>query len=164
MKGLTWNFTTVTPAPSIEEFMSVVTTTELLPAEMSAIIVDLDNNVTSSEFSANDPNIELTPGETLYAPTLDVKLAPEGVQGTYEITLTVMDESSNTVEATAEVQIYDDPCEAARNAPSWEGYNFWDRIGGPEGALRDCKVDIMDFAGMAAEWLNDRTLKSQENY
>ena len=156
LTGPYWNFVTESVAPQIAVYDNVVTTTDLLPAIMSATVTDVEGDLVSAAFSATDPGVTLQNEDVSdpYAPTVEVLTAQEG---TYEITLTVTDAGANVTVGTAEVSVYDDACEAAQAASSWAGFDYFDYN-------LDCEVDLTDFSEFALQWLNDKSLKAQGTY
>ena len=158
LKGTLWSFETQTSAPVVESFDNVITAEALLPATLSATISHLTDSVTSVVFTTDDPNVVLLNQNTdLYEPTIEVDLAFGGVVGTYTITLTVTDENANETVDTADVAIYENACLAAQAADDWAGFSPYD-------FNEDCTVNLMDFAELASEWLDDRRLQGQETY
>ena len=158
VQGALWHFETQTSAPVVESFDNVLTAREFLPAVLSATVSHLTDSVTSVVFSADHPDVVLQNQNTdLYEPTIEVDLDPEGVAGTYTITLTVTDEAGNVVVDTADVAIYEDACQAAQAADDWDGFSPYD-------VNEDCKVDIEDLASFVLQWLDDQSLQSQMPY
>ncbi len=152
-----WSFTTVSAAPVIETYDSVVTALSLLPAALSAVVTDADGNLATAAFAVTSSPVDSNPAllnenvTNPYAPSVELDT---DIAGTYEVKLTVSD-GSNVVEATAQVDVYDDACAAAQAASSWAGFNDMDYDA-------DCDVDLVDFAAFAAQWLDDRNLTAQD--
>ena len=71
--------------------------------------------------------------------------------------LSVTDSFGGIAESVAEVVFYDNACDAKKASPSGWVANYYDVNG-------DCVVDILDFANIAIEWLNDNSMSVQENY
>ncbi len=158
IKGAVWSFVTVGPAPVVTKFDNVLTARDLLPATLAATITDMDSNVASVVFSCDDPNVILQNQNTdLYAPTIELDLIPGGLEGDYVVTITVTDVHSNVAVDTADVDIFDNACEAAQFASGWHGFSGFDYD-------KNCKVDLGDLATFAQAWLDNRTLQSQESY
>lgn len=162
-QGPVWNFTTIPlyTAPVIS-FNSVITTLPLLPTVVSATVSGNSDPLTSSvltlmtddaEFPAGANAILTVNTTNLAAPT--ASLATDKA-GTYKIKLVVQDATSTVVEAIVKVVVYADSCAAKKEAPSGWAANYYDRDG-------NCLVDLSDFAVLAANWLNDTSMKASEN-
>ena len=142
-------------------FDNVVTTAELLPAQLEATVVD-NPPVTGVVFEVLDDDLEFPSGAsyTLSNQTVDNLNPTAGftadTEGTYKVRLTVSDDFGNSAESLAEIQIYDDACEAKKNAPSWlpNHYDVDD----------DCIVGMTDFIELAKEWLADNSMIHSETY
>jgi hypothetical protein len=77
--------------------------------------------------------------------------------GFYKVRLTVTD-GTNITRDIAEVAVFDNACAAAQfNWQTWAGFNGMDFD-------TDCDVDLTDFAALALQWLDDRSLQAPENY
>jgi len=161
-----WSFETVSAAPVIGTYNSVVVTESMLPASLSAVVTDSDNNLSSAAFTLLTNDVDFPTGATAYLQNENVTnpYAPSvelvaDTPGYYKIRLVVEDASGNVTVDRAEVAIYDDSdaCAAAQFAPSWTGFN-------PMDFDTDCDVDLADFAAFALQWLNDQSLTAPENY
>ena len=160
-----WKFTTVSGAPTIDPYNSVVATESMLPVTVSAVVTDLDGDLATAEFTllTDDDNYP-NPGSYSLVPDVSDPYAPgftftADTLGYYKVMLTVSD-GANTIEDIAEIAIYadDDACAAAQfNWQTWEGFNAMD-------FNEDCHVNIVDFADVAIQWLDDQSLTEPENY
>ena len=164
LEGAVWSFTTVGLAPEIE-LNSVVTTSALLPTDLSATVTDASDppDVASVQWTLLADDFDYPAGAVasvtdttsdLYAPTATFTTDTEG---TYKVKLTVNDLSGNSDEAIAQIDVFDDACTAAGSAPSWAGWN-------PMDLDFNCVVNVADFAIFALQWMDDITLKAQETY
>jgi hypothetical protein len=161
--GSVWSFTTVPEylLPDLTVY-SVVTTVDLLPAEMSATVTGNSDPITSVVFTLLTDDSEFPPGATavLIDTTGDnqnptATLEPN-MPGTYKVKLEISD-GTTTVEEIAAVFVYEDSCEAQKNTPSgWTKDRF--------DSNDDCIVNLVDFADMALEWLHETSMTSQETY
>ncbi len=159
-----WNFETVSAAPIIQTYNSVVVTESMLPASLSAVVTDADGDLASAAFTLLTEDYDYpNPGSYTLTPNVSDPYAPSctftaDTPGYYKIKLTVSD-GTNTVDGRAEVAIYDDPnaCAAAQFGPSWGGFNGMDFD-------QDCDVDLSDFAAFALQWLDDTSLQEPDNY
>ena len=150
----------------IESYENVITTVDLQPALLSAVVLnELNTTLVSADFTCADPNVTLqNPGGTLNAPTIEAVSVSGSYPHIFDVTLTV-ENSGGTVESVdAEVQVYGTECQAAANAPSWNGYADYDLGSLAGGAVSDCLVNLEDVAGFALQWLDDRRMTVQENY
>ncbi|MCP4376999.1 MAG: hypothetical protein GY794_12580 [bacterium] len=142
--------------PVIAEFDNVLTTRSLLPAALSAVVTDADDNLVSIDWLWLSDDIIAPAGAVgtitnttsdLYAPRADFG-APSDPNGGYIIRLTATDGDGNTAQRNATVQVFETACELAATEAGWSGYNYYDRD-------EDCDVDLNDYAVFAAEWLDD---------
>lgn len=157
--GSLWSFKPTPPTPVISVFDNTATALNLMPATLSATII---NPATSATFILLDDDFEfpegaavtLTPNvSNLAAPTV---LVQADMPGTYKIKL-VVSNGSETVEAIAEVVVHATACEAAEVLVSGWALNYYDRD-------KNCIVDLNDFAVLAKEWLDDTSMTIQETY
>jgi hypothetical protein len=161
--GSVWSFTTVPEylLPDLTVY-SVITTVDLLPAEMSATVTGNSDPITSVVFTLLTDDSEFPPGAAaaLTDTTVDnqnptATLEPN-MPGTYKVRLEVSD-GTTTVEEIAEVLVYEDPCEAQKNTPSGWTKDHFD-------SNDDCIVNLVDLADLALEWLHETSMTSQETY
>lgn len=157
-EGPIWSFKTIRAEPIIT-FNNVITTLDLLPAAMSAIILNPGTSVT---FTLLEDDFEYPAGATATltpdvsnpgAPTLTVDADMPGI---YKIKLTVSS-SLGDKEAIAEVMVYADFCQAKKDAPSGWVRNYYDRDS-------DCDVDMDDLTDFALEWLDNTGLSAPMTY
>jgi hypothetical protein len=157
-QGPLWSFKTVQAEPIIT-FNNVITTMDILPATMSATVV---NPGTSATFTLLDDDyryptgaiVTLTPDvSNSTAPTVTVDA---DMPGTYKIKFTVSGNLGD-FEAIAELVVYADACQAKKDSPSGWVRNYYDRNG-------NCVVELNDFAVFAREWLDDTSLTAQVTY
>ena len=159
-----WSFETISATPVIITYDSVITSLELLPATLNAVITDADNDLTSVEFtlltndadfpSGADAYLQNKDDSDLYAPSIQLVA---DLAGTYKIRITATDSSGNSSDRIAGVDIYSDTCQASQQAPSWAGFNAMD-------FNTDCVVNVFDFAILAAQWLDDRNIDVEEYF
>jgi hypothetical protein len=147
-------------APILTGGRSVVTTLDLLPANLSASVATFGTPLSSVDFTLLDDDMEFPAGANAVLSNTTVDLQNPTAQlttnmaGTYTILLTVYD-GTTTLEKLIEVDVYADACQAKKDSPSGWTANYYDRNG-------DCFVTIHDFAIFAEAWLTDTTMKAQE--
>jgi hypothetical protein len=76
--------------------------------------------------------------------------------GTYKIRLTATDDDGSDSEIM-EVRVYADSCAAAKANPSGYTRPTYD-------FNNDCVEDLLDFAALAAKWLEDMSLSAQDTF
>ena len=154
-QGPLWSFKPTPQSPVITVFGNVATAMSLLPAMLSATVV---NPATSAIFTVDSgpsgATVTLTPDvSNLAAPRVTVNT---DMPGTYKIKL-VVSNGSKSDEAIAEVVVYATACEAAKiRVGGWQ-QNYYDRDG-------NCVVDLNDFADFTNEWMDDTGMIIQETY
>ncbi len=147
-------------APILTGGRSVVTTLDLLPANLSASVATFGTPLSSVDFTLLDDDMEFPAGANAVLSNTTVDLQNPTAQlttnmaGTYTVLLTVYD-GTTTLEKLIEVDVYADACQAKKDSPSGWTANYYDRNG-------DCFVTIHDFAVFAEAWLTDTTMKAQE--
>ena len=77
--------------------------------------------------------------------------------GTYKVKLTVSDANPTTVQATAEIVVYADACQAKKDSPSGWAADLYD-------VDNNCVVDLSDLAAFALKWLDFTGMTKQETY
>jgi hypothetical protein len=131
-----------------QDFSAFATTVTITPTWYDAY-------VDGSEYT-----ITLTPDLTdILAPEvtfLTSWTATGDEDGVFKIGLTATDAAANEATANLYITVYDDACEAAQNAATWDGYNTYDNP--DRGGNGNCIVDLPDFAGFALQWLDDVNL------
>lgn len=159
-----WSFETISGAPIIATYNSVVVTETMLPATLSAVVTDADGDLSSAAFTLLTDDINWPLGATAsllninvsnpYAPSCQLTADTPGF---YKVRLTVTD-GTNITRDIAEVAVFDNACAAAQfNWQTWPGFNAMD-------FNQDCTVDLTDLAAFALQWLDDRSLQAPENY
>ena len=151
LEGILWTFDTLSDVPPTV----VIDTPDQMtwsgePVPLTAIVTDDGNSDVTISWTHDsvDPNIVVTivDGDTAI-PTVTID-KPDAGLATITLTVAVNDASSPTLIDTASVQIdvYDDACNMARAGQGLFG--TYDRN-------FDCVTDLLDFAGMAEQWLVD---------
>lgn len=154
-RGPLWSFKPAPQSPVITVFGNVATAMSLLPATLSATVV---NPATSAIFTVDSgpagAAVTLTPDvSNLAAPRVAVNT---DMAGTYKIKL-IVSNGSKSDEAIAEVVVYATACEAAKARVSGWAANYYDRDG-------NCIVDLNDFIVSTVEWMDDTGMIVQETY
>lgn len=167
VQGKDWQFTTAPKytAPEVTTFENVITTVELatVGANLSAEITGNSTDLTVSDFELLENDFQypgsgaLTQSTWGANPTAILTATEPGI---YKVKLTVTDTAEGdfgptTIEAIAQIIVYADACEAKKASPGgWDGneYDFDD----------NCVVNLLDFAELAAAWLDDTSMKAQE--
>lgn len=149
--GTLWFFETVTSAPEVEAGRNVLTWLEQGAAtvELSGTVTDATGDVTATTWSvvASPNDIAVDIADASAATTTATLTA----MGQYTLELHAVDAKANEGSDQMEISVYGSACEAAKNHP--DGYIA------PTGDLNnDCKVDFLDFAVVAAAWLDDASL------
>ena len=75
--------------------------------------------------------------------------------GLYQVQVTATDSAGQSDSEIMEIRIAADACEAAQLDTSWSDFSVYD-------ANADCKVDLIDFAEMSTQWMDDRLLDGQK--
>jgi len=151
LEGILWTFDTLADVPPT---VAIDTPDQMTwsgePVQLTAIVTDDGNSDVTISWTHDsvDPNIVVTivDGDTAI-PTVTID-KPDAGLATITLTVAVNDASSPTLIDTASVQIdvYDDACNMARAGQGLFG--TYDRN-------FDCVTDLLDFAGMAEQWLVD---------
>ncbi len=162
--GYVWSFTTESATPAITIFDNILTSMDLLPATVSAVVQDGDNDVASVlwEVLDDDQNypagaIAAVPDATtdLYNPTAAFTTDTSGI---YMVLLTVTDGQGNVDSKVAQVRVEQTGCDQAKlNLEGVWVANYYDRD-------QDCDVDLRDFAVFAAEWLDDTSIGAEQTW
>lgn len=160
--GGVWAFTTEGAEPVIASFDNVLTSLDLLDADLAAVVSDADNNIASVSWEVLRDDIaypagavaEVTPDEPvdLYAPTATFST---DTAGTYFVKVTATDADGAPANAIAEVRVLETACAAAQASGNWAGFD-------PLDSDTDCDIDMVDLAAFAAKWLSDIGLDGQE--
>ncbi len=162
VKGFEWQFTTLPEFQMKMTFKNVITTMELLPAMLSATITGNGAPLNAPVFTllTDDPEFPTGANAVLTDTTLDnenpTATLTTDISGTYKVKLDVSD-GATALSSTADVVVYADACDAKKNSPGgWQAndYDF----------NEDCYVDLVDFAMFTAVWLDDASMKVQEEY
>ena len=161
--GAFWSFTTLPTyfAPEIA-MDSVITAIDLLPASLSATITGNSEPLNAPVLTLLTDDIDFPTGAvTTFTPDVSDYTNPTATlttdtAGTYKVKLEVND-GTTFLEKVVEVVVYADTCEAKKNAPSGWTQNPYDFDG-------NCVVDLLDFAEVAAVWLDDTGMDVQETY
>jgi hypothetical protein len=106
----------------------------------------------------SDPEYTGDPAATLTVDISDLQnptaTLNTATTGTYIVKLAVSD-GTTPVEKVIAVEVYADACLAQQNAPSGWTVNYFD-------TNVDCIVSFVDFADLAGNWLDDRSMTVQE--
>jgi hypothetical protein len=153
---------TLTQIGAVLTFNNVITTQELLPAFLSASVANNTDPITGVIFTLLTDDTEFPPGAaaTLTNTTINnqnpTATLTTNMPGTYKVRLEVSD-GTITLDKIAKVVVYADSCEAQKNVPGGWVADYFD-------TNKDCIVNLVDFAEMAGEWLNETAMTSQEAY
>jgi len=159
-KGPIWSFKTVPLTPIIETFDNVVSAMDILPATLSATVLNsLDSEAT---FTLLVDDYEYPTGATVGfsqetsnpgAPTCT--LVPDK-PGTYKVKLVVTKTGFEPIEQISKLVVYEDSCQAIKALGTFEA-NYYDRD-------EDCDVDLDDLSDFVQEWLDYNGLADEESY
>jgi hypothetical protein len=168
IEGSVWSFITepsYTPV-AIESFDNAITTVDLQDAPLAVVITGNSEPIYSVDFEILTADFEYPAGSDAVlsddGPTALTTILTTSVAGTYKVKVSVTDyDDANTgpettVTAIAEVEVYADGCQAAKDVGGWTA-NDYDRNG-------DCLVNLGDFDEFAAEWMSDTSMQLQEEY
>jgi hypothetical protein len=162
VEGGIWSFTTEPATPTIATLDNIFTSMSLLPATISATVVDGDGDLASIAWEVLADDVlypegaiaEITDTTTdLYNPTASFTT---DVPGYYRVRLTVTDALSASESKVFEVRVEETACDQAKVGlhGAWPA-NIFD-------TNSDCVVDLNDFAAFAAEWLDNTASTEQE--
>ena len=149
--GNAWSFETETTGPEVDAGGSIITWLEAgtTTVDLNGTVTDATGDVTAILWS-----VLATPsGSTVDIAnnTVAATTATLTQTGRYVLELHAIDAMQQEDSDRLEINVYADSCEAAKNDPN--GYT------GPSYDLNnDCKVDFIDFAMLAEEWLQDESL------
>jgi len=155
--GAMWSFETVTSAPEVDAGSNILTwlkegTTTI---DLSGTVTDATGDVTFTTWSVvSSPNDATVSFANSSAAQTTATLDKTGV---YVLELYAMDAVLHEDSDQMEISVYGDNCEAAKNNP--DGYTA-----SPYDFNEDCKVDFLDFAMVAAAWLDDTSLTEDVLY
>jgi len=170
IEGSPWQFETlpIYVEPEITTFGSLITAIDILPEDLSAeITVDPDPAyyvpLISADFTLLEDDLAFpdgavasvtkTSGTDYENPTATFTT---DTPGTYKVLLEISD-GTTTKEALAVVDVYEDGCQAAKDADNWVGANYYDRDG-------DCFVELEDYSEFAVDWLDDTAMPAPEEH
>lgn len=137
--------TTNDVAPTVNAGVNMITWINE-PVQLAPTVLDDGvSPVTYSWTAAPATGVTFSPDAAALAPTVTV----DNAAGAVTLTLTVKDEFNPAVSDTMTVSVYGSACSAAYDGAGLR--NIGD-------LYFDCKVDLQDFAALAAEWLADYTL------
>ena len=163
LPGFVWSFTTLASYyPPVITMDSVITAIDLVPATLSAAVNGNTDPLNTPVFTLLTDDIDYPAGAVASVTnTTTVNTNPTATlitdtPGTYKVKLVVSDGITD-VEEVVEVVVYADTCDAQKNAPSRWTQNPYDFDG-------NCVVDLLDFAEVAAVWLDDTGMDVQETY
>ena len=152
--GDIWSFEAITDtAPEVSILTPDMATWSDEPVALDATITDdgestLTYGWTADPDGTGDPNLTVSFDPGAEDPVVTVTNTTGATQN-ITMTLSAFDETNTTpVEASVIIEVAVDECAMAKN----QGYGFltWDRSPG-----RDCKVDLLDLAGLTSQWLID---------
>jgi hypothetical protein len=155
--GAMWSFKTVTSAPEVDAGSSILTWLKegTTTVDLSGMVTDATGDVTATTWSvvSSPPDSVVSIANSSAA----VTTATLTETGTYVLELHAVDAALNEGADQMEISVYGDSCEAAQNNPN--GYTA------PIGDVNnDCKMDFIDFAILAAAWLDDASLMEDALY
>ena len=160
----TFSFTTVSAVPVIAEFDNVRTALDLLPADLTSLVTDNDDNINgvswtllSDDFSYPAGAIASVTADSLFdfnSPLTTTASFTTDTSGWYVVQVGVTDGGGNSVTRNAAVQVFETTCELA--IAQGEEFNEAD-------VDENCDVDIADFAFIAEAWLDDINATSQDS-
>jgi len=170
--GSDWQFATEPYHPPAVTFNGVITSVDI-GAVLSATVAETSYPINSAltAFDLLEENFAFPTGsdaaltaiDTLTDPLNPTATLTTTYPGTYKVKLTVSDGTS-TVETIAQVAVYADDCLAAKAAGTWT-QNYYDVTGYyVDPNEPDCVVDVLDFANLAFDWLDDTTMAAQGTY
>jgi hypothetical protein len=152
---------------AIASFDNVITTVDIGTADLTVAVTGNSEPIYSVAFEILTDDIEYPAGSDAVlsndGPTALTTTLSTSVAGTYKVKVSVTDYNDantgpgTTVVAIAEVAVYEDACQAKKDAPSTWVQHEYDRDG-------DCLVNLGDYAVFAAEWIDDTSMQVQEEY
>lgn len=155
--GSVWSFETVTSGPEVDAGSSIVTWLEegTTTVDLNGTVTDPTGDVTAILWSAVSSPFGAT--VDIANSSVAATTATLTQTGRYVLELYAKDAAQNEDSDMMEINVYGDSCEAAKNHPNGYTaplYDFND----------DCKVNFIDFAMFATEWLYDETLAEDALY
>ena len=163
IQSIPWEFTTLPQYLSPELALdNVITTLDLLPASLSATVSGNSDPITGVTFTLLDDDFQFPAGaNAALTDTTSDNQNPTATlttdkAGTYKVKLEVTD-GTTPVEATAEIVVYSDACQAKKDSPSGWTADYFD-------TNDDCIINLLDLEDMADEWLNTTSMDAQETY
>jgi hypothetical protein len=155
--GSVWSFETITSGPEVDAGSSIVTWLEegTTTVDLNGTVTDPTGDVIVIAWSvaASPSGSVVSIANTSVAATT----ATVTQTGRYVLELYAKDAAQNEDSDMMEINVYGDSCEAAKNNPNGYTaplYDFND----------DCKVNFIDFAMFATEWLYDESLAEDALY
>jgi len=157
IQGSQWSFGTVTSGPEVDAGSNMITWLEedATIVDLKGTVTDETNNVTAIQWS-----VVLAP----FGATVDITnnsvaatTATLTQTGRYELELYAIDATQMQDSDMMEINVYGDSCEAAKNNPNGYTAPLYD-------FNNDCKVNFIDFAMFATEWLRDESLDQDALY
>lgn len=139
---------------------SVVTTVDLLPATIPATVTGNTAPIAVVEFELMADDFEFPQGASAELMNITVDnqnptaTLTSNMPGLYKVKLVIFD-GTTALERFVTVNVYDDACQAKKESPSGWAANYYDRNG-------DCVVNLVDFAMLVEEWLDDTSMQVQE--
>jgi len=157
IEGAMWSFETITSAPEVDAGRSILTWLKegTTTVDLSGTVTDVTGDVTATTWSvvSSPPDSVVSIANSSAA----VTTATLTETGTYVLELHAVDAALNEDADQMEISVYGDSCEAAQNNPN--GYTA------PLGDVNnDCMMDFIDFAILAAAWLDDASLMEDALY
>ncbi len=144
--GTTWAFKTITNAPVVDAGPNILTWLKAngeTTVDLNGVVTDDD--VALIQWSSPDANVVFA-NSAVAVTTATVKIT-----GTFDVQLYAKDAANNEGSDNMEIRVFADACEAAKSNPNGYVGSAYDHNG-------DCKVNFLDFAMAAVEWLDDRSL------
>jgi hypothetical protein len=155
--GAMWSFKTVTSAPEVDAGSSILTWLKegTTTVDLTGTVTDATGDVTATSWSV----VSSPPGSvvSIANSSAAVTTATLTETGTYVLELYAADAALHESADQMELSVYGDSCQAAQNNPN----GFTAPIGDFN---NDCKVDFLDFAILAAAWLDDASLMEDALY
>jgi hypothetical protein len=155
--GAMWSFETITSGPEVDAGRSILTWLKegTTTVDLSGTVTDATGDVTATTWSVvSSPFDSIV---SIASSSAAVTTATLFQTGTYVLELHAVDAALNEDTDQMEISVYSDSCQAAQNNP--DGYTA------PLGDVNnDCKMDFVDFAILAAAWLDDASLTEDALY
>lgn len=117
------------------------------PIQLEVDLNDDHPEQVTYQWTSDDPNAVFSPSDTVPDPTVTVNYHT----GPFTVTVTVDDGFNPVASASVGHDCADNPCQAAVAVIGLDAEH-------PADIVVDCKINLVDFAALASEWLTDYTL------